>query len=98
VDQIEQLLRDMGETPELVAGAIRAAGVRGLRDSTSFLNPLVRYLNRSLDIGGRLEVGASGTVLRLQRGNHVREVPLPLPVQVFLDGFHRGLYPDLEGA
>ena len=23
---------------------------------------------------------------------------LPLPVQVFLDGFRRGLYPDLEGA
>src|SRR5262245_4556531 len=53
-------------------------------------------VDRSLSIGGRPEVGAGGTVLRLQRGGAVREVPLPLPVQVFLDGFHRGLYPDLE--
>lgn len=57
------------------------------------MNPIARYLNRSLDIGGRLEIGASGSVLRLVRGGKVREVNLPLPVQVFLDGFHRGLYP-----
>jgi hypothetical protein len=37
-----------------------------------------------------------GTVLRLQLGGKLREVPPPVPVQVFLDGFHRGLYPDLE--
>jgi len=40
-----------GHPPEEVAATLRAAGVRGLRDSTSFLDPLVRYLNRTLDIG-----------------------------------------------
>lgn len=55
----------MGETPEAVAAPVSAAGVRGLRHATSFMNPVVRFLNRTLDIGGRLEVGASGAVLRL---------------------------------
>jgi hypothetical protein len=86
----------MGSTPDEVAATIRAASVKGLRDSPSFLNPLVRYINRNLDVGGRLEVGAGGTVLRLQLRGKVREVALPVAVQGFLDCFHRGLYPDLE--
>lgn len=57
----------MGEMPEAVAATVSAAGVRGLRDATSFMNPVVRFLNRTLDIGGRLEVGAGGAVLRLVR-------------------------------
>jgi hypothetical protein len=98
VEAIGQLLEALGSTPDKVAEALRRARVRGLRDSTSFMNPVVRHLNRTLNIGGRLEVGAGGTVLRLQRGGEVKEVPLPLPVQAFLDCFHRGLYPDLEAA
>jgi hypothetical protein len=97
VDAISQTLAAMGSTPDQVAATVRAARVLGLRDSTSFLDPVVRYLNRNLDIGGKLEVGAGGAVLRLQLDGRLREVPLPVAVQVFLDGFHRGLYPDLEG-
>lgn len=96
MEEISRLLEGAGSTPDEVAAALRAARVEGLRDSTSFMNPVVRYLNRNLNIGGKLEVGAGGAVLRLLRGGKLHEVPLPLPVQVFLDGFHRGLYPDLE--
>jgi hypothetical protein len=98
VEHIERALGGMGETPEAVAEAVRAAGVRGLRGSTSSLNPVVRYLNRTVDIGGRLEVGAGGTVLQLQRGNKVYEAVRPPPVRAFLEGFHLGLYPDPDGA
>lgn len=98
MEAISQMLEAVGSTPDQVAETLRQAGVRGMRDSTSFMNPIVRHLNRTLNIGGRLEVGAGGAVLRLQLDGKVREVPLPLPVQVFLDGFHRGLYPDLESA
>ena len=68
----------------------------GRRDSTSFMNPVVRYPNRGLDIGGKLEVGAGGTKLLLQPGGRLKEVALPLAVQGFLDCLHRGLYPSLE--
>jgi hypothetical protein len=96
VDKISQTLEGMGASPEQVAEAIRRERALGLRDSTSFMNPVVRYLNRTLNIGGKLEVGAGGTVLRLVHEGQLKQVTLPLPVQVFLDGFHRGLYPDLE--
>jgi hypothetical protein len=98
MDSIAALLGAMGATPDEVAGKLRTAGVRGLRDSTSFMNPVVRHVNRNLSVGGRMEVGAGGAVLRLHLGGKLREVPLPVAVQVFLDGFHRGLYPDLEAA
>ena len=96
MDAITQLLSRMGSTPDEVAETLRAAGVLGLRDSTSFLNLVIRYLNRNLDIGGRMEVGSGGTTLRLRRGGKLSEVPLPAPVQEFLASFHRGLYPYLE--
>jgi hypothetical protein len=96
VDAISQTLEEMGVTPEAVAATVRRERVVGMRDSSSFMNPIVRYLNRNLDLGGKLEVGAGGTMLRMQLEGKVREVPLPLPVQGFLDCFHRGLYPDLE--
>jgi hypothetical protein len=98
VDDISKLLNGMGNTSDEVAETLRAARVRGLRDSSSFLNPIVRFLNRSLTIGGKLEVGAGGSKLRLQKGGKVQEVDLPAAVQDFLDAFHRGNYPDLESA
>ncbi len=98
MEEIIGLLERTGDTPDEVAAALRAARVKGLRDSTWFMNPVVRSLNRSLDVGGKLEVGAGGAVLSLLLDGKLREVPLPLPMQVFLDGFHRGLYPDLEAT
>ena len=65
MEAISHVLEGMGSTPDQVAVSLRAASVQGLRDSTSFMNPVVRYLNRSLNIGGRLGVGAGGTMLRL---------------------------------
>ena len=98
MDTIHQLLEATGSTPDEVAETLRQARVRGMRDGTSFMNPVIRHLNRTLDIGGRLEVGAGGSVLRLLLEGGVKEVSLPLPVQAFLDCFHRGLYPNLEAA
>jgi hypothetical protein len=98
MDHISQCLDNQGYTCDEVAAVVRAAGVQGMCDSNSFMNPIVRHLNRSLDIGGRLEIGAGGRVLRLQMRGKVKEVPLPVAVQGFLDCFHRSLYPDQEAA
>ena len=98
MDSITQLLAGMGNSADAVADTLRTARVRGLRDSPSFFNPIVRYLNQTLDIGGRMEIGTSGTALRLQLMGKVSEVALPAAVQAFLDAFHRGLYPDLEAS
>jgi hypothetical protein len=96
LDSISQELDGLGDTPAGVARMLRAAGIKGQRGSTSFLNPVVRYLNRTLVIGARLEIEVGGAVLRLVQRGQVQELPLPVAVQEFLDGFHRALYPDLE--
>ena len=98
MDQIVRLLAAMGDTPDEVAAAVRRTNVRGLRDSTSDRNPIVRFLNRSLNIGGRMEIGAGGNILRLFLSGKTKEATLPVAVQSFLQDFHQGLYPDLEGA
>jgi hypothetical protein len=98
MDQILQLLAAMGDTADAVAATLRAEGIRGHRDSPSFQNPIVRYLNRHLNIGHRLEVGAGGSVLRVISGGRVQEAGLSEPVRDFLQRFHQGLYDDLEAA
>jgi hypothetical protein len=96
VEDVFRLLEGMGSTPDEVAATLLLAGVHGLRGSTRFLNPVVRYVKRNLEVGCQLAVGGSGTVLRLRLCDQETEVALPPAVQGFLDCFHRGLYPDLE--
>lgn len=93
--EIEATLVRMGDTPDGVAEVVRTARVIGRRESGSFENPLVRYLNRTVDIGGRMEVGSSGKVLLLYREGTAMSFPLPPAVREFLEAFHRGDYPDL---
>jgi hypothetical protein len=90
------MLDALGSTPEEVADALRARGIKGVRNTVRFLNPVVRYAHTQLagvygiDLiqGDRLRiVFADGTV---------SEAPVPDPVLRFLDAFHRGQYPDLE--
>ena len=57
MDSMSQPGDGMGTTPEQVAERLMRERVQGMRDSCSFLNPIVRYLNRNLDLGGKLEVG-----------------------------------------
>ena len=73
----------------------RATGVTGRRDSTCFQNILIRYLNRSVEIGGRLEVGSSCKVLFLYRDGTALSFRIPEPVRAFLAAFDSGGYPDL---
>lgn len=95
---INASLTNLGNTPDAVAAALRAADVRGRRDSTASHNPVIRYLNRTLDIGGRMEIGAAGDRLYLYREGSSQSLELPPAVRDFLLAFHRGDYPDLEQA
>lgn len=98
MEPIAASLTDLGSTPGAVAAVLRSVQVHGRRDSTSSHNPVVRYLNRTLDIGGRLEIGAAGDRLYLYREGSCHSLELPHAVREFLVAFHRGDYPDLEQA
>lgn len=96
MDQIVALLTALGNTPEEVAANLQDDGIRGFRSERSFHNPIIRYLNRHLDIGGLLEIVPETGVLRIVREGKVRETPLPTGTASFLKQFHQGLHPNLE--
>jgi hypothetical protein len=96
MNRIARVLELLGDTPDHVAATLRGAKIQGLRDSTSFMNPLVRYINQKLDIGAKIEIGAGGTILRMFHQGNIQEMNLPVPVKEFLERFHRGAYPELE--
>ena len=86
----------LGPGAQDVANALGATGVRGRRGETSFANPVVRHLNRTLDIGRRMTIPVGSDRLFVELPDTTLEVPLPPPVKEFLDGFRAGLYPPLE--
>jgi hypothetical protein len=94
--QIEPLLRTLGATADDVAAVLQTAGVRARRFATSFDNPVNRYVNRTLDIGGRLEIPLGAANMVVIRDGTWLAVRLPDPIPDFLDRFHRGDYPALE--
>jgi hypothetical protein len=90
------MLDDLGKTPDAIAASLRQRGIKGIRNTVRFLNPIVRYAYS-------VAPGAYG--IDLIQGDHLRiefaggeriEVPVPQAVLDFLDLFHRGKYPDLE--
>jgi hypothetical protein len=90
------MLDRLGNTPDEVADALRASGIKGVRNTVRFLNPVVRYVQGQLT-GVRDMDLIQPHRLRIEFANAtVREVPVPDAVRGFLDGFHRGAYPDLE--
>jgi hypothetical protein len=90
------MLEELGNTADEVAAVLRAKGIKGVRNTVRFLNPIVRYAHtRQADVYGIDLI--QGDRLRITFANgKVQEVAVPEPVQRFLDNFHRGQYPDLE--
>ena len=90
------MLEELGNTPDAVANTLRASGIKGVRNTVRFLNPVVRYAHtRAADVYGIDLI--QGDRLRIVFANgSVTEEAVPDPVLRFLDAFHRGQYPDLE--
>jgi hypothetical protein len=94
--EIQSLLANLGATPDEINAVLRTKGVRARRHSTSFDNPIVRYVYRHLDIGGKLDIPLGSQVLTIVREGTWLSVPLPAAVSEFLTRFHEGQYPQLE--
>jgi hypothetical protein len=91
-----ELLHRLGQTTDEVANALRVKGIRGVRNTVRFLNPIIRYAEEELQEVKSLDL-IPGTMLRMQMPNGTRiEVELPTAVLEFLNVFNRGGYPDLE--
>jgi hypothetical protein len=96
--EILPCLQRLGATAEEVAATLAVLEVRARRGATTFYNPIVRHLNRTLDLGARLEIPLDSDILNVLRTGSWVRIPLPEPVVQFLTRFHAGEYPALELA
>jgi hypothetical protein len=96
-DHIATLLDTLGDEPGAVAANLRNDDVRGMRGS-ALAHPVCRWLIRLVpDLA--VVLGLDNVhVFRPGRGSSVQgvTVPMPAPVQAFVDRFDDGQYPELE--
>jgi hypothetical protein len=95
-EELIRLLGGLGATPQDVAARLGAEGIKGQRGSPSFQNPVVRYIWRHLNVDGLIYAPAYSGRLTVVREGTCRTVKLPMPVSLFLAGFHAGGFPQLE--
>jgi hypothetical protein len=90
------MLDRLGTTPEEVAATLQSQGIRGVRNTVRFLNPIVRYAKSCLDGASEIDLIHGDRLRIVFATGEVNEVPVPQPVQQFLIAFHQGNYPELE--
>ncbi len=90
------ILEAMGDTPDAVANTLRVAGVRGVRNTVRFLNPVVRFVKARLAFDAMSLDVIKGHTMRLRFLSGIKEdATLPQAVLDFLAAFNDGRYPDL---
>jgi hypothetical protein len=88
----------LGTTPDQVAESLRTRGIRGVRNTARFLNPIVRFAHTCAINAYSIDLIQADRLRIVFADGRTDELPVPEPVLQFLDNFHRGLYPDLEMA
>jgi hypothetical protein len=92
----DTILQQLGASPEKIAESFGFLGIRGVRNTTRILNPLIRYFQGMAKSHWlTMDVIKQGT-LRVVSADGELEIPLPGAVQEFLEAFNQGRFPDLE--
>jgi hypothetical protein len=90
------MLDGLGNTPDEVATFLRNREIKGIRNTTRLLNPIVRYAHTVMTEAQSIDI-IQGAKLRIIFGSgQTTEVSVPQAVQEFLTLFHEGRYPELE--
>jgi hypothetical protein len=97
VTQVRNILISLGDSPKAVAETLGARGIKGVRNTARFLNPIVRFVQASLQSPYRDIDLTEPNALRvtLPDGTTV-ETSLPPPVREFLVAFDHGAHPEVE--
>jgi hypothetical protein len=97
VGKLRTILKSLGSSAEEVAATLQTHGIRGVRNTTRILNPIVRYAQGRVPGNAMsLDVMKPDTLRLIHQSGAEEEASLPLPVRHFLDAFNRGMHPDLE--
>jgi hypothetical protein len=91
------LLENLGNSPAEVASALRQHGVKGVRNTVRFLNPIVRFLRAQPTLEAIDADVILGNILRVRfPGGTEEHVTVPRPILDFLKLFNSGGFPELE--
>jgi hypothetical protein len=90
------MLDRLGITPQEVADSLRTCGIKGVRNTARFLNPIVRYAMGRVEGAVEIDLIAGDRVRIVFTNGDIQEVAVPDPVRQFLEAFHNGEHPDLE--
>jgi len=90
------MLEELGRTPDEVADALRARGIKGVRNTVRILNPVVRYALARIPDARAVDLILGDRLRTVFATGHVKELMVPDSVLQFLEAFHRGQYPDME--
>jgi hypothetical protein len=71
----------------------RADRITARRGAKTFRNPIVRYINHHLDLGGYMIIPIEGGVLTVVRDGTRQSILIPDAVNTFLNRFHSGEFP-----
>ena len=97
--QVNELLRDLGDSSFVVAATLQSMGVTGLRRNSSSC-PLARYIHAATVADRRVaKVQVDRRVVAITRRSWFSKrvmVALPTPLQEFVIRFDRGDFPMLE--
>src|SRR5262245_39883552 len=94
--EVARLLDDLGRTADEVAATLKTQGVRGVRNTVRFLNPVVRYVSPRVAGLTTADVMRGDVLCLAIRGGRKEEVALPQAIRDFPDAFNRRAYPELE--
>jgi hypothetical protein len=95
--ELTLILEVLGNSADDVANVLKAQRIKGLRNTTRFMNPICRYIEESLSLGPlSVDLPRKDMVqLALSDGTKL-QAPLRPSIIQFLEAFNRGAYPEIE--
>jgi hypothetical protein len=90
------MLDELGGTADEVAATLRNLGIKGVRNTARFLNPIVRFATTKVTDAYGIDLILVDRLRIIFADGRVEEVAVPDAVLRFLENFHRGQYPELE--
>jgi hypothetical protein len=86
----------LGSTTDEVVSTLRTNGIKGMPNTVSSFNPIIRFISKRLRVDAIMaDIIKRDRVTITYADWHREEIPLPPFIVEFLARFDRGEYPDL---
>ncbi len=94
--RVEAMLERAGASRDQVADAFMTCGILGVRNAVRMLNPVVRFVQKSVEPNVLLNLMNPRSLRMIFPDGTVAQANVPQAVYEFLEAFNEGRYPQLE--